>query len=116
MLGGVVERIVDGAHHAGKRQWAVDRHADVSGSRGGRRANLSGAGRRRIATLNLIAVAFNGTMTVTGNVTDDLVIPPFLTGCVRRIHAAIFSFRAGVMPPVPMLGRSLLQVHNQRVA
>ena len=41
-----------------------------------------------------------------------MVIPPFLTGCIRRIHAAIFSFRAGVMPPMPMLGRSLLQVHN----
>ena len=36
------------------------------------------------------------------------VIPPFLTGCVRRIHAAIFSFCAGVMPPMPLLGRSLL--------
>jgi hypothetical protein len=40
---------------------------------------------------------------------DDLgVIPPFLTGCIRRIYAAIFSFCAGVMPPMPMLGRSLL--------
>jgi len=36
------------------------------------------------------------------------VIPPFLTGCGRRTHAAIFSFMAGVMPPMPMLGRSLL--------
>ena len=36
------------------------------------------------------------------------VISPFLTGCIRRIHAAIFSFMAGVMPPIPMLGRSLL--------
>ena len=34
--------------------------------------------------------------------------PPFLTGCIRRIHAAIFSFCAGVMPPMPMFGRSLL--------
>ena len=33
---------------------------------------------------------------------------PFLTGCIRRIHAAIFSFMAGVMPPMRMLGRSLL--------
>ena len=39
---------------------------------------------------------------------SDLVIPPFLTGCIRRIHAAIFSFWAGVMPPMPMFGRSLL--------
>jgi hypothetical protein len=38
----------------------------------------------------------------------NMVIPPFLTGCIRRIHAAIFSFWAGVMPPMPMFGRSLL--------
>ena len=30
-----------------------------------------------------------------------LVIPPFSVGCGRRIHAAIFSFMAGVMPPMP---------------
>ena len=37
-----------------------------------------------------------------------LVIPPFLAGCIRRVYAAIFSFWAGVMPPMPMFGRSLL--------
>jgi len=36
------------------------------------------------------------------------VIPPFLRGLGRRIYAAILSFWAGVMPPLPMLGRSLL--------
>ena len=36
------------------------------------------------------------------------VIPPFLTGCIRRTYAAILSFCAGVMPPMPMFGRSLL--------
>ena len=36
------------------------------------------------------------------------VIPPFLTGCIRRTYAAIFSFCAGVIPPMPMFGRSLL--------
>ena len=36
------------------------------------------------------------------------VIPPFLTGCIRRTYAAIFSFCAGVTPPMPMFGRSLL--------
>ena len=36
------------------------------------------------------------------------VVPPFLAGCIRRIHAAIFIFWAGVMPPMPMFGRSLL--------
>ena len=38
----------------------------------------------------------------------DAVIPPFLMGLSRRIQAAVFSFIAGVMPPMPMLGRSLL--------
>ena len=37
-----------------------------------------------------------------------LVIPPFLMGLSRRIHAAVFSFMAGVIPPMAMLGRSLL--------
>ncbi|AGT11044.1 transposase (plasmid) [Paracoccus aminophilus JCM 7686] len=36
------------------------------------------------------------------------VILPVLTGCRSRLQAAIFSFWAGVMPPMPMLGRSLL--------
>ncbi len=39
---------------------------------------------------------------------NAVVIPPFLAGRIRRIHAAIFSFWAGVMPPMPMFGRSLL--------
>ena len=42
--------------------------------------------------------------------------PPFLAWCVRRIYAAIFSFCAGVMPPIPMFGRSLLKVHSHCVA
>ena len=36
------------------------------------------------------------------------VIPPFLMGLSRRIYAAVFSFMAGVMPAIAMLGRSLL--------
>ena len=36
------------------------------------------------------------------------VILPVLAGHDRRTHAAIFSFMAGVTPPMPMLGRSLL--------
>jgi hypothetical protein len=36
------------------------------------------------------------------------VIPPFLTGFFCRIHAASFSFCIGVMPPMPIFGRSLL--------
>ena len=38
----------------------------------------------------------------------NAVILPFLTGLGRRTYAAIFSFIAGVMPPMPMFGRSLL--------
>jgi deoxyribodipyrimidine photo-lyase len=37
------------------------------------------------------------------------VIPSFLTGYGCRTHAAIFSFCAGVMPPILMLGRSLFE-------
>ncbi len=44
------------------------------------------------------------------------VILPFLTGRGRRTYAAIFSFIAGVMPPMPIFGRSLLYVHNHCVA
>jgi hypothetical protein len=47
---------------------------------------------------------------------DWTVIPPFLTGCSRRTYAAIFSFMAGVMPPMPMFGRSLLYVQSHCVA
>jgi len=39
---------------------------------------------------------------------DDKVIIPFLTGYGRRTYAAILSFWAGVMLPMPILGRSLL--------
>ena len=49
-------------------------------------------------------------------VLDNLVIPPFLTGPVCRIHAARFSFCAGVIPPMPIFGRSLLYVQSHFVA
>jgi RHS repeat-associated protein len=44
----------------------------------------------------------------TGTFTqEDPVIPPFLVGLAVRLHAAcfIFSFWAGVIPPMPILGR-----------
>ena len=41
-------------------------------------------------------------------VAQGTVISPFLMGSSRRIQAAVFSFMAGVMPPIPILGRSLL--------
>ena len=36
------------------------------------------------------------------------VISPFLAGFKSRAYAAYLSFIAGVIPPMPMLGRSLL--------
>ena len=42
--------------------------------------------------------------------------PPYLVGRFGRIYAACLSFCAGVIPPIPMLGRSLLYVHSHRVA
>ena len=42
-------------------------------------------------------------------INDELgVIIPFLSGLVPGLHAASFSFMAGVIPPMPMFGRSLL--------
>jgi hypothetical protein len=48
------------------------------------------------------------TAAMVGLGIGALVIPPFLVGCIRRTYAAIFSFMAGVMPPMPIFGRSLL--------
>ena len=39
---------------------------------------------------------------------NQAVIIPFLVGLQSRAYAACFSFMAGVMPPIPMFGRSLL--------
>ena len=56
------------------------------------------------------------SMREKGYVPDVMVISPFLTGCICRTYAAIFSFMAGVMPPMPMFGRSLLYVQSHCVA
>jgi len=42
------------------------------------------------------------------------VIPPFPTGCIRRIHAVIFSFCVGVMPPMPPLPCHGLRENHDR--
>jgi hypothetical protein len=42
--------------------------------------------------------------------------PPVFNGAYRRIHAASFSFWAGVIPLIPIFGRSLLYVHSHCVA
>ena len=44
------------------------------------------------------------------------VIPPFLMGLSLGIHAAVFSFMAGVIPPIAMLGRWLLYVQSHFAA
>ena len=44
------------------------------------------------------------------------VISPFVVVLKSRAYATRFRFMAGVMPPMPMLGRSLLQVQSQAVA
>jgi hypothetical protein len=46
----------------------------------------------------------------------DQAIGNFLMGAAGRIHAAILSFCIGVIAPIPMFGRSLMYVHNHRVA
>jgi len=57
-----------------------------------------------------------GGMIVSNFAHAALVIPPFSTGFRSRIYAAFSSFCFGVIPPMPMLGRSLLYVQSQRVA
>ena len=37
-----------------------------------------------------------------------MVIPPFITGLKSRYQATMANFCLGVMPPSPILGRSLL--------
>ncbi len=48
--------------------------------------------------------------------TDRRMLPAFPTGSIRRNHAGIFSISAGVMPPMPMFGRSLLDVQSHCAA
>ena len=50
----------------------------------------------------------NYSLTSTVRLGSKVVIPPFLMGYSRRIQAAVFSFIARVIPPMSMLGRSLL--------
>lgn len=57
-----------------------------------------------------------GFLALVALILGRAVIPPFLMGFSRRIHAAILSFMAGVIPPMAMLGRSLLKVQSHLVA
>ncbi|MGR3761080.1 hypothetical protein ACUXV3_13275 [Roseobacteraceae bacterium NS-SX3] len=66
--------------------------------------------------ITLKAVVDEQLTSVSATLDDEMyakataaqVIPPFLRGLGRRIYAAILSFWAGVIPPLPILGRSLL--------
>jgi len=51
---------------------------------------------------------FGGSQPDTTKTPETMVIPPFLAGFEHRIQAANFSFWAGVIPPMAILGRSLL--------
>lgn len=66
--------------------------------------------------ITLIAAALHPPLWAGRIALPLRVLPPFLTACLCRVYAAIFSFCAGVMPPMPMLGRSLLYVHSHCVA
>ena len=44
------------------------------------------------------------------------VILPFLAGCDCRNYAARLRFWVGVIAPMPIFDRSLLYVHNHRLA
>ena len=47
-------------------------------------------------------------MAAMGEMSFGAVIIPFFMGSVTGLHAACFSFIAGVIPPMAMFGRSLL--------
>lgn len=47
---------------------------------------------------------------------DQTVILPFLAERGRKTYAVIFVFIAGVMPPMPICGRAVLQIHDHYVA
>ncbi|MDO8883673.1 DUF3489 domain-containing protein [Pseudotabrizicola sp.] len=68
------------------------------------------------ASIDQIVTATGWNAHSARGLISGVVITPFLTGCIRRTYAAIFSFWAGVMPPMPMFGRSLLYVHSHCVA
>ena len=50
---------------------------------------------------DVLAIAKHETCSIT-------VIPPFITGLKSRYQATMANFCLGVMPPSPILGRSLL--------
>ncbi len=92
--------------------------------------NLTGAFRRLSASATgsvrrlLLCGLWFADLNEPSHVIDDVchadfgpgVIIPFFVGSKTGLQAAVLSFIACVMPPMAMLGRSLLYVHSQRVA
>ena len=68
-------------------------------------ATMISPGRHAVLLLDQAGWHMSADLNVPDNIT---VIPPLLMGVVRRLHAAIFNLCAGVTPPMPMFGRSLL--------
>ena len=72
--------------------------------------------------LILFLITHNTFLSVALGAALGVVIPPKMNGVWCRTHAAIccfifrFSFCTGVIPPIPMLGRSLLYVQSHCVA
>ena len=71
-------------------------------------ALTSGLTRKQVASDLGVGLSTLGKWISRIRTEDDAPIPPFLMGFSRRIHAAVFNFIAGVIPPMAMLGRSLL--------
>ncbi|MBU2866497.1 Hpt domain-containing protein [Pacificibacter marinus] len=96
----VIERLADPLTHMIRN--AVDHGLESPEKR-------EAAGKTREGSVTMTAQHRSGRILI--EISDDgagMVIPPFLMGSSHRIHAAVFNFIAGVMPPMPMLGRSLL--------
>ena len=69
--------------------------------------------RTKIGMANL---AYNMSRYVWHQGRTAPVIIPFFVGFKTGLQAAVLSFITGVIPPMAMLGRSLLYVHSQLVA
>ena len=85
----------------------VDDEAEFTGSVDGDTFTASGATLQSGDALNGGA-GFDtlSIVDITNASETGLVISPFLTGFGCRTYAAIFSFCAGVIPPMPIFGRS----------
>jgi hypothetical protein len=93
----------------------------VSGYAFGGDSSTVGNASTAIATGNSVTISGGSVgLSVFGgnsmNRSGTAVISPFLGVSKSRAYAACLSFIAGVIPPMPMLGRSLLYVQSHAVA